>query len=321
MRNLKELPDRLEALQRKAAKKIRKCSFNDCVGDTAKNHCVSQSFLRNICSEGYVRELNVSPWVDGMLLYQKKGIGEATTFHGLCSTHDHILFGPIDRPEIEITYDNLILLAYRSLLREKLKKTIKMEAYGIFSTEFKNVRSDMVRQTALKSRQFRFNLLSVKWYEDALIGEISKPTGNFVFRQIDFPYFDVVGSELFTYEPDHITHLKRQTYSEHKTLLPFSDIFLNLIPSRMDNKLKVTIGGHIKDAGLIDHLHYQLASGDPLKSLSDILFLQVGDWVCSEDFYRQYLHSKVPTIVDLFKETANVGAIHRTTRFNVFERN
>jgi hypothetical protein len=318
MKNLKELPDRLEALQRKGEKKIRKCSFGNCVADTAKNHCVSQSFLKNICSDGYIRELTVSPWVDGMLLYKKKGIGEATTFHGLCSVHDHKLFEPIDRLEIETTYDNLILLAYRSLLREKLKKTIKMEAYGAFSTEFRHVRNEMVRQTALKSSQFRFNLLSVKWFEDLLIKEIVLPAGNFVFRQIDFPYFEVAGSELFTYEPDHVTHFKRQVYEGGKVLMPFSDIFVNLIPSKKENKLIMTVGAHVKDTALVDDLLRQLSSDEPLKSLSDILFLQVGDWVCSEAFYRQYLDGKIPKIVDLFKETAGVGVIHRATTFNVF---
>jgi hypothetical protein len=318
--NLKKLPDRLEELQRKGIRKVRKCSYKNCGRSTAKNHGISQAMLYNMADGNYVYELGVNPWVPGMLAYGRKGIGEATVFQELCNSHDHKLFESIDQPEIELSYENLVLMAYRALLRERFKKTVKLESYGVFSDEFNDVNNGMVSEAHEKHHMFKFNLESIKWYEKALINELDNPYANFIFKVLEYPYFPIAGSELFTYEPDEITHLKRTIFYRNGVLDPFADVFLNLIPSKNQNKLIVTIGAHQKDGFLLQILFRQLKKKSIFKSLSDILCLHVEDWVCGETFYNDYLKGREGDIVKLFAASSHHSVIARSTRFNIFKK-
>ncbi|MFA5596215.1 MAG: hypothetical protein WDA26_01445 [Pusillimonas sp.] len=60
-------------------------------------------------------DINTGPKV----VFDKVGRNKATTFTGLCDSHDGILFRPIDtQPFSHLNHEHLFLLSYRSVLRE-----------------------------------------------------------------------------------------------------------------------------------------------------------------------------------------------------------
>lgn len=66
-----------------------------------------------ICPHIWFR-LDGGPQVDLV----RRGRNMATTFTGLCSHHDHQIFAPIENQELEVSTEQLFLLAYRAGYRE-----------------------------------------------------------------------------------------------------------------------------------------------------------------------------------------------------------
>jgi hypothetical protein len=60
--------------------------------------------------------------------YVKKGIKHVSTFKGFCKSHDSELFAPIDRSDLEPSYKQVALYAYRSLCREYFVKENAIKA-------------------------------------------------------------------------------------------------------------------------------------------------------------------------------------------------
>jgi hypothetical protein len=183
----RKLISRLEQLQLSASRKVRKCSFPGCTERTVKNHCVSQALIGSFSEEGHVRTLIVNPWIAGGLAFRRTGVRDVSTFHGLCNEHDHTIFNPVDTASMETrNYRNQLLLSYRALLDEKLKKTNKREAYSMFHQEYKHSFNPGVELAKRHSEQFQYNLISVGWYEEQLLNEIASPKGKFILRFLNF---------------------------------------------------------------------------------------------------------------------------------------
>ncbi|QEM09076.1 hypothetical protein [Mucilaginibacter rubeus] len=315
----RKLIGRLEQLNLSAGRKVRICSIPGCRERTVKNHCVSQALIGSFSEDGHLRTLIVNLWITGGLMFRQTGVRDVSTFHGLCNGHDHTIFSPVDSATMDTkNYHNQLLLSYRSLLNEKLKKTNKREAYCMFYQEHKGSTKTGVQLAKRHSAQFEYNLLSVASYEQQLLDEIAYPKGCFIFNVLEFPYFGVAGSELFSYEPDEITHLKRANHFRFNVLDPFADIFVHIVPSKEKNKLDVVVGAHEKDELALKYFYDHLKNTEPLKSLSDLLFLFVGDWVCSETFFRDYLQGYEHELVKIFSYTSTVSATSIATFYNLF---
>jgi hypothetical protein len=91
-----------------------------------------------------------------------------------------------------------------------------------------------------------------------------------------------------------------------------------MVPSKTKNKLQVIVGAHEKDKLTLKYFHDHLKNTSPLKSLSDLLFLFVGDWVCSETFFRDYLQGHEHELVRIFSYISTVSATSRATSYNLF---
>jgi hypothetical protein len=74
-----------------------------------------------MCRDGHVIQLRCHFETDGFpeIRYKSVGRNKATTFEGLCSEHDRVIFDEIDNNDIDIgNQHHLFLLAYRSVFRE-----------------------------------------------------------------------------------------------------------------------------------------------------------------------------------------------------------
>jgi hypothetical protein len=112
--------------------------------------------------------------------------------------------------------------------------------------------------------------------------------------------------------------MKRTNYNRFQVIDPFADVFVHIVPSKRKQKLTVVLGTHRKDKFILNHFYSYLKSRNPLKALSDLLFLYVCDWVCSESFFKNYLKGKEDALVNIYYATAAISATSRTTAYNLF---
>jgi hypothetical protein len=90
-------------------------------------HSIQRSrFLFEISDIGHVYILSTDIGTfeknKGFPGYAKKGIKNVSTFKGFCKRHDRELFAPIDNFDLEPSYKQVALYAYRSLCREYFVK-------------------------------------------------------------------------------------------------------------------------------------------------------------------------------------------------------
>lgn len=94
----------------------------ECENKAIKAHSVQNSnVLDLLCEDGHVIQIKLKVGGDAQPEPEYKLVGRnrATTFTGLCSTHDSDIFREIDTEEIDVNnVRQLYLLAYRSVLRE-----------------------------------------------------------------------------------------------------------------------------------------------------------------------------------------------------------
>ena len=92
---------------------IRRCLCPTCSEQTISSHAISKkSTLEKIAEDGhvfcFVRDEK------GGCEIKKRGMEQATTFNGFCSTHDNDIFAKIDAHDFDLTDENMFLLAYRT---------------------------------------------------------------------------------------------------------------------------------------------------------------------------------------------------------------
>lgn len=93
-----------------------------CQQKAIRAHSISNgSVLATLADDGHIvmpqMKLIVPPPAE--IEFKRVGLNKATTFTGLCSTHDNEIFRPVDAAAPDPTdYSHLFLLAYRAVLRE-----------------------------------------------------------------------------------------------------------------------------------------------------------------------------------------------------------
>ena len=105
------------------SKKLNVCLWHDgsCAEKSIKAHSIQNNGVLDIMAvDGHL--IHAKPKLDNMipaLSFEKIGRNDATTFTGLCNTHDTQLFEPIDNHAFSVTDDQQsFLMSYRSVLRE-----------------------------------------------------------------------------------------------------------------------------------------------------------------------------------------------------------
>jgi len=121
---------------------------------------------------------------------------------------------------------------------------------------------------------------------------------------------------LFTYEPDPDS--KRRLYKCTGCFVPFSEIFVHIIPRKSDNATYLIISSHTKDEGLLEDYIMKYVDLRLGKSLSDILLTQCEKWVCSEGFKKRYIDSNVD-FLEVFSPDMPMNIFDRRTHLNLFQ--
>ncbi len=107
-------PESMKSLCTKKIIKAHTISKNGCLSDIADetNHVL-----------GLKPNLTSIEKHKGLLVPERIGINNASTFTGFCSYHDNNIFSPLEKEEFKATDEQCFLLAYRSISREVYAKS------------------------------------------------------------------------------------------------------------------------------------------------------------------------------------------------------
>lgn len=99
----------------------------DCSRQIVKAHTVPRSSsLKEIARDGHVYAFDFSveglEKNNGIAIPSLRGIGNASTFSGFCSTHDNSIFAPLEKGEFTASQEQCFLLSYRAFTREVYTK-------------------------------------------------------------------------------------------------------------------------------------------------------------------------------------------------------
>ncbi len=151
----------------KDLKSNRYCSVPNALKDKCTNkiinaHTVSKSSsLKEIADNtNHVLGLKVSMSTftknDGVILPEKIGINQASTFKGFCSYHDKSLFACIEDEEFSKTNEQLFALMYRAVCKELYAKNSGTEISELLKSADKG--KDIINQVAIQEMAAGFSL-------------------------------------------------------------------------------------------------------------------------------------------------------------------
>lgn len=159
----KETPMQRSDLEshRKKLGAMAKCSAKglddvQCSPRIVSAHTISKSgSLKQIAEGGHVMgaEVTLSSLIEnsGRIVMKEVGINRASTFSGFCAKHDKQLFAPLEDKPINLSDQQLFLLAYRSIAREVFHKEASVKTAELMRQAdrgMEQMQQYMVQQTA-----------------------------------------------------------------------------------------------------------------------------------------------------------------------------
>lgn len=299
----------------KEYRRRRKCSVDGCIRFVSNNHSISRSLLKELTEDNHVYELYLRPFPELKIGLERVGIINSTIFRDLCPYHDNLIYQSVDKGGFDIhNYNNIMMLNYRALRNEWFRKSITFDVHRNCIDKVKGSPvATYLMYESLKSLPFNFK--SVNWYMDCLEKEKKSNTEEFLFEVFQYPYFDLAATELFTYEPN--PDVKRDLYKTTGCFVPFSEIFLHIIPRKKEEITYVIVSSHSNDKYLLEHYIERYIDRKLDKNLSDILLIQTEKWVCSKEFKAQFVDGKID-FMEVFKVEMPMNVFNRYTEENLF---
>lgn len=295
----------------------RHCSIKGCNKFASKNHSISRSLLKELTEDNHVYELYLRPFPELKIELEKVGIDNSTVFRDLCPYHDNLIYQSVDKRGFDInSYNNIIALNHRALRNEYFRKSI---TFGTHENCIGKVTGSPIATYLMHEslKNLPFNFRSVRWYMDCLEKEKVMGENEFIFEVFQYPYFEVAATELFTYEPN--PDVKRSFYKTTGCFVPFSEIFLHIIPRKEDEITYIIVSSHKNDINLFEHYIDRYIDKKLDKNLSDILLIQAEKWVCSKGFKAEFIDDKI-NFMKVFKVEMPMNVFDRYTKVNLFRQ-
>jgi hypothetical protein len=301
----------IETHLRKAQKKRRNCFEYACTERAIDSHILQKNgIISMIAEKGHVIECVIDPFQkDYKLKFKRTGINDVFTFKGFCNTHDDQLFKEIEKSDFDLSnYHHQLLFAYRTSVNETRKKEIIIDGYdSIKSDPNSNVPGWYIDETILGQ------LMGIKdgeYTRDLLYKNIkSTNTRDFIFYNFELAPVEICICGVYTFETS--AEIKKMEIElDPKFLEPLTDVFITLLPHK--NKSILSIGFQRDHNKTCDQIYGKLfRNGDHaaiIQHISDLILLQVENWIVSETFYHKKIKGKenaIKSIINWAQQNLN----------------
>lgn len=294
----------------------RECSVEGCHNQASSNHNISRSLLKELADKKHVYELFLQPFPFPDIGLKKTGIEQSTVFRDLCPYHDNLFYQTIDQRDYDVTlYSNIVALNHRTLRNEWFRKSVTQGTHenSLASISKYSLANNMMRQSLIN---LPFNFRSLTWYMNR-VSKALQGEQEFIYRVFEYPYIELAASELFTYEPNPDS--KRNFYKGTACFVPFSEIFIHIVPRKKKSCTYVIVSSHKQDEFLFEDYISKYIDLQLGKCLSDILLIQAEKWVCSKAFKSLYVDGNVD-FLKVFQLDMPMNAFDRYTNVNLFAK-
>ncbi|MGC2062844.1 MAG: hypothetical protein WA610_07680 [Thermodesulfovibrionales bacterium] len=233
------------------------------------------------------------------LYFDKVGRNKATTFTGLCDTHDSELFDPIDNSPFKSTnIEHLFLLAYRSVLRElhtKMKGAVDIQTQynrGVEMGKFNPAISDEASNMAITNIAESYTFYLHKFHYDQLYIQKNFAGIEHHIQFIEDIQPSVAVSSVYSYT-DNMRYYNDRIEPKCISLNVFpqdSGIFLIFSFRKEHSSRLLPFISPILDA----ERHYKLYL------LSKLILMHCENFVLSPFFYQTLSQERIKAICDFF---------------------
>lgn len=316
----------IETLRKRAKLAQRQCCFPDCTEVAINSHLLQRNGILKPLSEdtSMLYELKQSPFNEDIFYFKLEGIKNTLTFPGFCNKHDTEIFQPIESEAVNFfDYKTQLLLAYRAVTNERRKKEINIDFYDRIlgsNTLRDNITPSYFTKIEKSKEQELLGIQDEIYFENLLLSDIfgNSEFENFSFITYELPRVDLCASGVFTYET---TIEINELYNQGKVEEPLSEIYFNLLP--IDTKSYLIIGcANERNAKCWWYIEsfIQETPQQSLKRISDLLLLQLENWLCSPSFYKENIRDREKDIVALTHTAIRNIDERRELDFNLFDR-
>ncbi len=302
------------------------CLYSNCNARAINSHIVQRNrYLKLIATDDnkvFVHETNF--FKDPLTVFKQRGINQVLSFPGFCEKHDDTIFSSIEKRPIDFkNWRHIHLLCYRTELNERRKKeiVIKMHEFVLSDKKLRGKIDTLHRSSLIEHISGnREGIQDSRKTITDIVGDLNSnfPTC-FEHFSLEMPRTGVCICGVFNLETT-----ADQQYRIRLTGKPYdylSPIFIHLVPiNKETDSLTITYekGKKERVKNYLKHI-FGTSQQERLKQLSDLLFLQVENWICSKDFYIKNIKSRENYVVTMIERTMEVWDENAPMEFNVFE--
>jgi hypothetical protein len=311
----------IEKFRIKAFNKNRECFESNCHELAIDSHILQKNgIISKISENGHVVECVIDPFQKDSLKFKKTGINNVFTFKGFCKTHDNKLFKEIEQNDFDLTeYRHQLLFAYRSSVNESRKKEVVIDYYKMLMTSPAINLSSFHLSNLIKSEKMGINDSN---YTRSILKKNLKDlsSGDLRFYTHELPYFGVCVSGVYTFETSNEIE-KMGIEGNPKFMEPLTDVFVSFVP--LIDKSILSIGfikNYNKDCDLFyESLFNRKNNKEIVQHISDLMLLQIENWIISESFYYSKVVPNESTIKSIINWAQKNWDERSTLKINLFE--
>jgi hypothetical protein len=285
-------------------------------------HNTKKRYLKIIANSAHKVYIN-EPYLfsDSKISIKSESINDALAFPCFCAKHDDRIFKEIENRGIDFeNWRHLHLLCYRVELSERRKKEINIR-YIEMVLDDPNLKCNVNR--SILKRMIRGNRLGIgdsyKTIRD-INNDLKSNEQITLFhygKKLKHTGLCIAGVFNLETTADQISRVEITGYPYDY----LSPIFIHLIPiSQTEDYVIISYEKHM-ETRVKTYLNafFEDSENDLLKQVSDLMFLQVENWVCSFDFYDKYIANRKALIESLISKTVTIKDENKSLDFNIFQ--
>lgn len=314
--------------RKKAERKDRRCMYDNCPNSAILSHVLQKNgILKQISEENHLIELKPSDPFNieeqGISQFKLVGINKVYTFLGFCSTHDSLVFKPIES-ENTLNLNSLeqqSLFSYRGLCQEIRRKEVATDFLIDLKFSFP---PQMIQMLNASLDGFEDGITNLNYFKKEFETCISSKTFDcFHFETVEIPKIELcisVPLNIGELEPRE----KDETYEDwrQKKQLPSITSFINVFPK---GEHSYVIAGYHKEfpCEWTNNFIKRLQRGSKeriYKELSDLITLRLEFWAMSPKLFNSIRKTDLEDYKSIFSENVFNHSPRLKTKINLFKK-
>ena len=290
--------------------------FHDCSSKPIQAHSIQNSTTFDLLqTNNHLIQLKMqfNPQIEPYLEFKSIGRNEASTFLGMCATHDNALFEPIDKYPIDLeNEEQKFLLAYRSVLKEFY--AVMTGFIRIQKTYQERIASGLIPGSDTKE------MVTVEWGIKAYETHQYKEKFDIALKANDFSSIKHLFL-LLNNQPPSIACSQLFSADSYQYGDDVLRVVLNILPIATD-KTVILFSSTEKEFSLAQsYLHRCFQGDDNFKKyeISKLVIKNCENFFINPKFFQTWTREKQKKIMEYFSDTFRIDHDQDAVEYYLFE--